>query len=173
MSIKVMSAVWANSKHKAGTLLVLLAIADFANDAGVAYPGQGTLAKKARLSRMQVSRAIQKLVESDELAVKRGRSEYGTLVYQVRCNKLLHATDVTSDVTSGAKRDVTFPAIPPSKMLHNPSEYIRQKNLNRQFKPPIIPLKRGIGGRSSKKRRPEETDWDRYLEKVNAQRDHE
>ncbi len=34
MSIKIMSAVWRYSKAKGSALLVLLAIADFANDQG-------------------------------------------------------------------------------------------------------------------------------------------
>lgn len=38
MSIRVMSSVWANSKQSGNDLLVLLALADFADDRGVAFP---------------------------------------------------------------------------------------------------------------------------------------
>ena len=34
MSVKIMTRVWAHSQQKGGELLVMLALADFANDAG-------------------------------------------------------------------------------------------------------------------------------------------
>jgi hypothetical protein len=38
MSIKVMSQVWEHSTRKGTRLLLLLALADFANDEGICYP---------------------------------------------------------------------------------------------------------------------------------------
>ena len=43
-----MAAVWERSKHQGGALLVLLGIADHANDQGVAYPSIERLARKIR-----------------------------------------------------------------------------------------------------------------------------
>lgn len=67
MSIKVMSAVWETSEQKGSALLLLLAIADFADDTGVAFPSTTTLAKKVRMSGRQVIRLRQHLYESGEL----------------------------------------------------------------------------------------------------------
>lgn len=50
MSIRVMSEVWQHAPQKGSKLLLLLAIADFADDQGRAYPSVTTLAKKTRLS---------------------------------------------------------------------------------------------------------------------------
>jgi hypothetical protein len=49
MSVGMLSRVWKHSKARFGDRLVLLAIADFANDAGEAWPSVETLAKKSRL----------------------------------------------------------------------------------------------------------------------------
>ena len=51
MSIHVTKAVWDYSKQqKSGALVVLLAIADYANERGMAWPAVSTLARKARMS---------------------------------------------------------------------------------------------------------------------------
>jgi DnaD/phage-associated family protein len=52
---------------KGSALLLLLAIADFADDDGVAFPGTSTLAEKIRMSERQVVRLRQMLYESGEL----------------------------------------------------------------------------------------------------------
>jgi hypothetical protein len=46
MSIHIMTQVWERSQHKGRALLLILAIADNANDQGLAYPSAKTLAKK-------------------------------------------------------------------------------------------------------------------------------
>jgi hypothetical protein len=56
MSISIMTLVWSESQHKGSELLLLLAIADNANDQGIAYPSLRTLAKKTRMSRRNVIR---------------------------------------------------------------------------------------------------------------------
>jgi len=81
MSIRVMSAVWANSRHEGRALLLLLAIADHADDHGRAFPSIPSLQRKARLSRATAYRLLQALQHSGELTITaRGRhgraSEY-------------------------------------------------------------------------------------------------
>jgi len=53
MSIKVMSKVWESAPVGGSKLLLLLALADFSNDAGESWPAAETLAAKIRLSRAQ------------------------------------------------------------------------------------------------------------------------
>ncbi len=67
-----MSAVWERSRQSGGALLVLLAIADHADDAGCAFPSVGTLAKKARLTERQTWNVIRELRATGELAVETG-----------------------------------------------------------------------------------------------------
>ena len=50
MSVTTMARVWATSSHSGTELLMLLAIADFSDDDGRAYPAVATLAKKCRMT---------------------------------------------------------------------------------------------------------------------------
>lgn len=83
MSVLIMSRVWAYSQHKGGNLLVLLALADFSNDAGEAYPSIKTIAKKSRLSERQVQRAIQEIVDSGELRKEENGGVFGSNRYTI------------------------------------------------------------------------------------------
>lgn len=84
MSIKVMSSVWEHSQSKEGMLLVLLAIADFSDDNGAAYPAVSTIAKKARLSVRQTQNCIKALSEAGELKVKINGGPHGCNLYRVQ-----------------------------------------------------------------------------------------
>ena len=100
MSIKVMSAVWEHSKMKGSALLLQLAIADFADDAGIAFPGTETLAKKIRMSERQVKRLRQILYENDELAyISGGKFKGDKLSVRVTPG----AVRVTNRVSKGDK----------------------------------------------------------------------
>lgn len=58
-----MQTVWEHSLATGNDLLVMLAIADNANDAGVCWPAVETIAKKARCSVRTTQRIIKHLVE--------------------------------------------------------------------------------------------------------------
>lgn len=75
MSVKVMARVWAQSSRKDGELLVLLALADFANDQGECWPSMPVLAQKARLTDRQTRKVLNKLEEIGE--IRRIRSTGG------------------------------------------------------------------------------------------------
>lgn len=83
MSIRVMSHVWKHSQAKGGDLLVLLAIADFADDSGTAYPSIATLGLKARLDGRNVQRSIRRLITAGELTLSERQGPHGTNLYQV------------------------------------------------------------------------------------------
>jgi hypothetical protein len=70
MSIKVMTQVWEYSMASGNDLMVLLAIADNANDAGIAFPSVPTLADKARISESTVKRSVKFLVGLGELRIE-------------------------------------------------------------------------------------------------------
>lgn len=82
-----MSEVWRHSAHKGSALLLLLAIADSADDENrSAWPSLRALAKKTRIGRRQVIRLIQDLSESKEIAVQRRRTAGDNLssIYTIR-----------------------------------------------------------------------------------------
>jgi len=78
-----MNHVWKFSQAANGDLLVLLAIADFANDAGDAWPSVATLAKKARLKIRQTQYSIRHLEASGELKVLSNKGPKGCHIYRV------------------------------------------------------------------------------------------
>ena len=57
-----MSWVWDNSPYEGKALLIHLAMADFANDAGILWPSQVTLAKKSRSTDRHVRDVISDMV---------------------------------------------------------------------------------------------------------------
>jgi len=83
MSIRTMTRVWKNSTQSGGKLLLLLAIADFANDDGMAFPGIDTLAKKTRQSRRTVQRQLSDLEDKGEIALEPGTGRSNTNTYWV------------------------------------------------------------------------------------------
>lgn len=84
MSIRVMSQVWANSRHKGSALIMLLAIADFADDDGYAYPAVETLASKSRMSERNTRYVLETLTRSGELLVEHGTGPKGCNRYRVQ-----------------------------------------------------------------------------------------
>ncbi len=84
MSIRVMTWVWEQSQAEGLERLVLLAIADNANDqGGNAWPSVQTLRTKAKVSERTVQRAVRRLVALGELRVSQGAGQNGVNVYTV------------------------------------------------------------------------------------------
>lgn len=73
MSIKVMHDVWERAEQEGGSLLVLLALADYADDHGCCWPDRASVAKKARLTERQTTNVIAQLVNDGDLLFVPGR----------------------------------------------------------------------------------------------------
>ncbi len=67
MSIKVMTEVWDSSSAKGSARLVLLSLADHANDEGYCYPSIARLARKSVLSERNVQLVLGELEARGEL----------------------------------------------------------------------------------------------------------
>jgi len=76
MSIEIMNRVWKLSEAKGSKLLLLLAIADYADENGFAWPGIDTLAAKIRMSTQSVRNLTKDLINMGEL-VKISRADAG------------------------------------------------------------------------------------------------
>lgn len=84
MSIEIMTEVWKHAHVDQGTLLVLLALADSADERSRScYPGIDGLAAKSRLSERQVQYCIQRLREIGIVEVTRNASPVKTNVYRI------------------------------------------------------------------------------------------
>lgn len=83
MSIRVMTRVWELSRHRGSDLLLLLAIADFSDDEGRAYPSVPRLAIKCRTTPRHTNRILASLRDSGELVIAVGEGPKGTNLYRV------------------------------------------------------------------------------------------
>ena len=123
MSVKISSEVWQNSQHKGGDLLVLLVLADFANDDGICWPSVEVLGKKSRMQRRNVQRCLRALEDSGEIVrMKTGGMVDGAAlanVYRVRIEGrqiVAHSSGGASPMTligasNTTKRGVTHDAL--------------------------------------------------------------
>jgi hypothetical protein len=82
VSIKTINFVWQNSKQRGSALLVLLAIADFANDDGEAWPSIRSLAKKARMSERNVNHILREKL-SGEVEIRVNGSKFRTNLFRL------------------------------------------------------------------------------------------
>jgi hypothetical protein len=83
MSVRTMARVWEFSKNKGNDLLMLLAIADFADDDGRAYPSVSTLAEKCRMKPRNASAILSALRASGELDVRMNEGPRGANMYRI------------------------------------------------------------------------------------------
>jgi Helix-turn-helix domain len=83
MSLKTLAHVWTHAQARGNHLLVLLAIADNANDDGIAYPSIKTLAKKTRTTPRTVKRLVRQLEAQGLLTIATGAGPRGSNLYQV------------------------------------------------------------------------------------------
>jgi hypothetical protein len=67
MSVAATTWVWGDSKAQGADLLVLLALADYADEHGNCYASWAKLQSKTRLSRSTVIRSLRRLQESEQL----------------------------------------------------------------------------------------------------------
>lgn len=102
MAISVMTDVWEKSRARGTELLLLLAIADFANQDGVAYPSVPTLAKKIRMSERNTHYLLKKLATAGELEIMRNAGPRGCNLFRVQTLQYANFAGVQSVVGRGA-----------------------------------------------------------------------
>lgn len=130
MSIKLMNAVWSEPTTSGSKRLILLALADNANDEGCCWPSLETIARKCNLSRRYVIDVIGEL-ERDGLLVKTIRPGTSTM-YKI----LVNYTSPPSEAgfTSGSEAGFT-PLVRQGSL---------KPSINHQLEPPRIQEDRGL-----------------------------
>lgn len=111
MSIELMNHVWKHADVTGSELLVLLALADYSNEQGICWPSLNTIGQKARISRRQVIRILQKLGEMGLVEVL---EPGGVIGGQNRANLYkIHSDKMTlrSDVMTPASDTVTLRSV--------------------------------------------------------------
>jgi len=117
MSIKIMNAVWQLSKQKGTPLLLMIAIADNANDGGEAWPGIEYLAHKIRMSERQTQRLVRDLEKTDELIVERGGGRGNAHRYFILVGK---TPDEISTLRAREKKGDKMSPFPKDSKAHSP-----------------------------------------------------
>jgi len=87
MSIRVMASVWDNGPEDRSELLVLLALADFANDAGECWPSMIGIAEKARMTERGAQKIVRRLEETGWLEIVTGGGRGGKNSYRIKAEK--------------------------------------------------------------------------------------
>lgn len=116
-----MTKVWESAPYSEGTLLALLALADWADDDGICWPKLDQLAEKARLTRSGARYCIKKLMDDGAIRlVKESAGSGKPRVYQLGVQYLapknLHGG---SPLQKGGQP--TVPAIRKEEIRHEPS----------------------------------------------------
>src|SRR5262245_13253588 len=114
MSIKKVDEVFRGSPQRGSNRLVLLGLADYANDEGRAWPSVETLAKKVMLAPRNVQKRLRHLIECGEIRVEYNAGPSGVNVYILNGASPVATKPVAPQVTSPN----VLPASPP----HPPSE---------------------------------------------------
>lgn len=130
MSVKVTNAVWVHSQARKTDLLVLLALADNADeDRWIAWPSVATIARKARVGERTAQRALRRLEEQGEVSVVKpgGRTSEGNraTVYRIELEGRQSGTPGVSAASAGGdsgSRNGVAPVTPqPSRNRQEPS----------------------------------------------------
>ena len=124
MSVQALAAVLDHSKARLGARLVLIAIANHANEYGEnAYPSIDTLGREAHLSPRQVIRCVQELEALGELRVVRETNKanrYRIILEQLSPTGVTnsHSIKSTSLTTKTyGSRDISGPDLSPPDNL--------------------------------------------------------
>ncbi len=115
MSLRLMAFVWDHFPGSGSQLLVMLKLADFANDAGSnIYPSMSTMARYVRLTEKQTRRIIHELIDSNWLSVVgnvNGGSHTQTRQYQMNVERLTPPPDGSrTPPKEGSREGLTPPA---------------------------------------------------------------
>lgn len=86
MSVRIMTAVWAHGPETAADRLLLLAIADNANDEGQAWPSVGRLASKCCVEERAVRYGLRRLAEGGWIEIEEHAGRPNT--YKIRPERL-------------------------------------------------------------------------------------
>ena len=95
MSIKVTSLVWKHGPRDHATFVVLLALADFADNAGECWPGVDLIASSGRMSKRNVLRALQWLETYGWITVSRKSRDHKGNTYRIVLSKLVSGVKVS------------------------------------------------------------------------------
>jgi hypothetical protein len=124
MSLRHILGVFDHSEAEHGARLVLLVLAEYANEHDESYPAVDTIARRAKLSRRSVQANLRVLAESGEIVELDGQSRYKTARYQLTVggaesappaeNSVARVQNGASNTTISAPEPTTNPTTEPT-----------------------------------------------------------
>jgi hypothetical protein len=152
VSIKVLSEVWEHSKASGTPLLVLLSLADYADDDGECWPSIDAIRKKCRLKdERHVKRVIHETLERElgEVVViplagkasRKGglRSNRYRIVVHLPDEPLTVVEQPLSEGDGGSSTTLTVVEQPPLTVVEQPPEPSVEPSRNRHLPAPASP----------------------------------
>ena len=107
MSIRMMTAVWDSTPYEGGELLVLLALADWADDQGRCWPSVPSIAQKARMKERQVYNILRKLRDDAIIHCKPGGGRGRSTTYLIDIAKIAGFTSQKKTLQPSAEKPCT------------------------------------------------------------------
>jgi len=113
MSIQVMTAVWRKAPYEGGALLVLLAMADWADDNGNCWPSVRTLAEKSRQSERNVRKCLARMKRDGTVSIEVNAGPHFANRYRIQFGKFENSRN-RAEQNSGLKnvQDENYDAKP-------------------------------------------------------------
>ena len=152
MSIRLMTLAW-DLQMPANKKLVLLAMCDWANDAGYCYPSMASVARRSCISKRQCQRIMHELISSALIAVVANQhGGAGSRRYQINVGALREGVAAgTGDKLTPV--DVAA-SVPMTVACKTDDAHVARTTRNRQSDPPLP-------------QSAQQLDW-RYLSKLDA-----
>jgi len=138
MSIKLMSDIWDHGPASTSDRFVLLALADYANEAGECWPSIVSIRRRTCLSERGVQTVIRRLEADGWLTILTGNGRKG-------CNRYLIKNPAANASRSKCTPQMT--AKTPQQTAQNPAAYAPEP-LRTPTEPPFPPTPQG--GREGK-----------------------
>ena len=136
MSVRVLAKVWDHFPGGGSELLLLLALADWADDAGRCWPAMSAIGDKCRLSRSQALRVAHKLIDDGFLIVEgndHGGAPGSTRRYRIAIERLTGSAHATGSAGATGSVDATRRVAPMHKTgSAHATQTVSEPSVNRQ-----------------------------------------
>lgn len=141
-----MTAVWDKTPYEGGALLVLLALADWANDQGKCWPSVASIARKARLNERQVYNVLRTMRADGVISCEAGGGRGKASVYTINTAKIAGLPDLET-LQSATPKPCNLTLLNPA-ICDNPPDPL----IGRIVKEPSLepPTQKATGGEIAK-----------------------
>jgi hypothetical protein len=132
-----MTAVWDSTPYEGGELLVLLALADWADDQGRCWPSVPSIAQKARMKERQVYNILRKLRADEIIHCEPGGGRGRSNTYLIDIAKIAGFTSQKKTLQPSAEKPCTAVHANPAMECNSPRPPIRN-NRHRTVNEPSV-----------------------------------